>query len=84
MKPTAGTVARTIILGLAILNQVLTWCGLDIIEIPNETINTLVDGLFLIGAAVAAWWKNNSFTKAALEADEYMKEIRVIDKGIAE
>ena len=76
MRVTSGTLARTIIFALAIINQILSWFGLEIINIPNETINTVVDGLFLIGSAVVCFWKNNSFTKPALEADEYMKELK--------
>lgn len=76
MKVTAGTISRTIVLILAALNQLLGIAGYDIINIPDETINALVDSAFLIGAAVVAFWKNNSFTKEALEADEYMKELK--------
>ena len=30
----------------------------------------MISAGFTVGAALAAWWKNNSFTKAALKADE--------------
>lgn len=76
MTVTAATLARTIVFALAILNQILAWCGLDIINIPDETINTVVDGLFLIGASVVGFWKNNSFSQPALKADKYMKELK--------
>ena len=76
MKVTAGTISRLIILILAAVNQLLTVFGYDIINIPNETINALVDSVFFIVAAAIAFWKNNSFTPEALEADEYMKELK--------
>ena len=82
MKVTAGTISRTIVLILAAVNQLLTVFGYDIINIPNETINALVDSAFLIGAAVVAFWKNNSFTQPALEADEYMKELKAQKKAL--
>ena len=72
MKVTKGTIARTIILALALVNQVLTAMGKNVINIADEDINTLISTAFTIVSAVVAWWKNNSFTKAALEADEIM------------
>lgn len=74
MKVTKGTIARTIILALALINQVLTAMGKNVINIADEDINTLISTGFTIVTAIAAWWKNNSFTKAALEADEIMRE----------
>lgn len=73
MKITAGTIARTAILLLALINQVLTACGISVIPIEDETINTLVSTGFTVVTAVLAWWKNNSFTKSAIAADLYMK-----------
>ena len=72
MKISAGTIARTIILALALVNQVLVALGVSPIEIGDETITTVVSLLFTIVAAVVAWWKNNSFTSKAIAADEYM------------
>ncbi len=69
LQVSAGTVARTVILVLALINQVLTVTGHPIIPIQNETIEMLVTNLFTIGAAIWSWWKNNSFTQAALKAD---------------
>ena len=80
MKVTAGTIARTIVLALALVNQVLSSFGYEIINISDETINALVDNIFLIVAAGIAFWKNNSFTQPALKADEYMKSLKKGDK----
>lgn len=62
-KVSAGTVARTICLALALGNTVLGMAGYQPIDIGNDTINTLIDSIFIIGAAGAAWWKNNNWTK---------------------
>lgn len=32
-----------------------------------------------IAATLWAWWKNNSFTSEAIEADEYLAELREKD-----
>ena len=74
MNITSGTIARTAILVLALVNQILTATGHNIINISDESINTLVSTGFTIISAVLAWWKNNSFTQSALKADEVMRE----------
>lgn len=71
---TSGTIARTAILILALVNQVLTATGHSVINISDENINTLISTGFTIVSAIIAWWKNNSFTQAAIMADEVMKE----------
>jgi len=70
----AGTIARTIILVLALLNQILTATGHSVINISDESINVLISTVFTIVTAIIAWWKNNSFTQSALKADEVMRE----------
>lgn len=74
MNITSGTIARTIILVLALLNQILTAMGHSVINISDESINTLISTGFTIVTAIVAWWKNNSFTQSALKADEVMRE----------
>lgn len=71
-----GTVARTINLMLALVNQVLTMTGHSVINIENETVVVAVTSLWIISAASLAWWKNNSFTDAAIEADRYLTDLR--------
>ena len=69
-KITPGTIARTIVLFLALLNQILAMCGVQTIPIGEEDINTLIATGFTIVTALLAWWKNNSFTQAAIRGDE--------------
>ena len=71
---TTGTIARTIILALALVNQILTATGHGIINISDDDVNTLISTIFTVVSAIAAWWKNNSFTQSALKADEVMRE----------
>ena len=74
MTITSGTLARTLILVLALLNQILTATGHSVINVSDESVNTLISTGFTIVTAVIAWWKNNSFTQSALKADEVMRE----------
>lgn len=76
MKVTSGTIARTIILALALINQLLTVFGYNVINISDDTINTLISTIFTIVMAIISFWKNNSFTQEALEADEVLKELK--------
>ena len=71
MKISSGTIARTVVLVLALVNQVLSILGYKIIPIEDEQVNDFITMLFTIGSALAAWWKNNSFTEAAIEGDKY-------------
>ena len=83
MKPniSAGTIARTLCLLLALVNQGLTITGHAVLPIDDDTINQAVSLVFTVGAAVAAWWKNNSFTRAAQAADEYMVVLKEESKN---
>lgn len=76
MTISAGTIARTICLCLALVNQILTATGHSVINISAESVNTLISTGFTIVTAVIAWWKNNSFTQSALKADEVMRELK--------
>lgn len=68
-KISAGTIARTIILALALINQVLTVSGHTVIPIDSDTITTAITTVWTVAAAVVAWWHNNSFTAAAIAGD---------------
>ena len=76
MKITSGTIARTIILLLALVNKVLSVLGYKLIPIEDEQINEAVTLAWTIGSALIAWWKNNSFTKKAILADEYLHDMK--------
>ena len=76
MKVTSGTIARTLILILALTNQVLAMLGYKLIPIEDEQINDIVTLAFTVGSSLAAWWKNNSFTKKAILADEYLHDMK--------
>ena len=72
----ADTIIRTAVLALALFNQCLAAAGRPVIPIEEESLNQLVSAAFTVCAALAAWWKNNSFSEAAIEADRYLEELR--------
>ncbi len=61
----AGTIARTIVLFLGLINQILVMRGIQTIPIADELINQLVALIWSVAASVLAWWKDNSFTVRA-------------------
>ena len=77
MEITAGTIARTIILALALINQVLSVSGHPVIPIEDSTVEMLVSTAFTVVTAIIAWWKNNSFTRAARVGDFHMRKVRL-------
>lgn len=77
MKISKGTIIRTVCLILAIINNALALWGKSPLPIDNEMVTEVISFAFTVAASLVAWWKNNSFTTAAIEADEYMKERKV-------
>ncbi|WP_321389000.1 phage holin [uncultured Enterococcus sp.] len=72
----AQTIARTVVLFLALLNQLLATFGKGTIDIAENDIYQVVSLVVTISTTLVAWWKNNSFTGAAVEADEILKELK--------
>ena len=70
MKVKIDTIVRTVVLVLALVNQGLTLAGWSPLPIEDEQVTELLSLIFTIAASVWSWWKNNSFTKAAIQADE--------------
>ena len=75
-KISAGTVARTAVLIAALLNQILTFAGKNPLPFSDDEIYTAITTLATVAASVIAWWKNNSFTAAAIRADKVMKDLK--------
>lgn len=71
----APTLARTACLFLSIINLILVSTGHSVLPIENEDLETFVTAGFMIASSLVAWWKNNSFTPAAVAADEYKKTL---------
>ena len=73
---TAGTIARTICLALALINQLMVVSGHSVIPIQDQAVETLITETFTVVTALVAWWKNNSFTQEAIECDELLHEAK--------
>lgn len=71
-----GTIIRTACLLLAIINTALTMFGKNPLPIEDAMIEEVVSFVFMAAASLAAWWKNNSFTKPAIKADEILADLK--------
>lgn len=74
MKP--DTIARAIVLAITLLNMVLTMLGKAPLNLDENTIYVTVSGLWTIAWTVWCYWKNNSFTQAAIIANDFMHELK--------
>lgn len=70
------TIIRTVCLVLALVNQCLTMTGHSPLPIEDEQVQEFLSLVFTVAASVWAWWKNNSFTEAAIAADDVMHVLK--------
>lgn len=67
------TIIRTICLVLAFINHLLTINGKSPLPISDDQVQVVVSYVLMLAASLWAWWKNNSFSQAALAGDVTMK-----------
>lgn len=72
----AGTIARTACLLLALTNQVLSALGKPVLPIESQTVEQLITAGITTVAALVSWWNNNSFTAEAIQADEEFNRLK--------
>ena len=75
-KISAGTIARTAVLALALINQILSSTGHAVLPIESEQVEQLISTGFTVAASLVSWWNNNSFTQAALEGDKTYERVK--------
>ena len=76
MKVNAGTIARTAVLAVSLLNVLLNAFGKNPLPFSDDEVYTTVSTVVAVVASLAAWWKNNSFTAAAIEGDKRMNSLK--------
>ena len=75
-KVSPDTIARTIVLALALVNQCLAIMGKGTVDIAENDVYQFVSLAWTIISAIVAWWYNNSFTKHARRADELLEALK--------
>ena len=79
MKISKGTIVRTIMIVLVIVNMILKRLGFDVLNIEEGTVSAFVETVLEIAVIAVSFWKNNSFSENALKADKYLSELREND-----
>ena len=72
----AATLARTAVLALALINQILSAAGKPVLPIESAQLEQLISTGFTTVSALVNWWFNNSFTKEAIQADAECERLR--------
>lgn len=76
MKISKGTIVRTIMLVIVLINLVLKHFGIDVINVEESQVLTFVEAVLEVGTIIVAFWKNNSFTDKAIKADNFLKQLK--------
>ena len=76
-----GTIIRTACLVLAIINNALAIVGKSPLPIDDAMLTEVISFGFTVETSFVAWWKNNSVTPEAIEADKVMKELKIAKKA---
>ena len=76
MSRPQATIVRTIMLILTIINDLLIFYGKSPINIDESTVYQIVSILATVIVPIWTWWKNNSITKHARKADEYLDKLK--------
>ena len=75
-KISAGTIARTAVLALALINQLLSALGKPVLPIESAQLEQLISTGFSTVSALVNWWFNNSFTREAIQADAEFERLK--------
>ncbi|MGX9290991.1 phage holin [Bacillus sp. A015] len=76
-----GTVIRTVLLFIALINQALIMFGKPVLPIDEDQVTSLADTLYLAGSMIftiittlVAWFKNNYVTDKGKLQKEVLKQ----------
>ena len=72
----AATIARTAVLAMALINQILSAMGKPLLPIDSAQLEQLISTGFTTVSALVNWWVNNSFTKEAIQADAEFERLK--------
>lgn len=75
MKISKGTIVRTIALAVVLINMLLKALGKPLIDFDEGAVVAWVEFIIEVAVIIIAFWKNNSFSKNAIKADEFMKQL---------
>lgn len=71
-----GTIVRTIMLLIVIINLILKACDKPLIDVEEHTLFYWLEVILEIAVIITTFWKNNSFSKAAIKADKFLRDLK--------
>lgn len=75
-KITTETIIRAIVLFVTLVNTILTMSGKNPLPFAEDELYSWLSAAATVAATLWAWWKNNSFTPEAIQADKYLAELK--------
>lgn len=76
VKITKGTIIRTILTVIVLINLVLKAFGKSAITVDDGVVANVVETVIEIAAIAVGFWKNNSYSEKALKADKFLQDLR--------
>lgn len=73
-------IIRLSVLIILMVNQTLILYGWDPLPFGEEQIYEAFSTIAVVGATIYNWYKNNNISKEAEIADEYMHDLKDINK----
>lgn len=80
MKISKGTIVRTIMLLIVIINLILKQLGYDLINVSENEILSVLEMIIELAVIIVSFWKNNSYSKNAIKADEFLKNLKEMEE----
>ena len=81
MKISKGTLIRTIMVAIVVINLALKQFGIDVINVSENDVSSFIEMVVSVATIVLAWWKNNSFSERAIQADNWLHNFISSDDG---
>ena len=70
------TIIRVVVLIILLINQFLIITGVTDFVVEENEVYEIVSTIATTIMSLWTMWKNNSFTKNAIKADEYLKQLK--------
>lgn len=67
---------------LVVVNIVLNALGYDAIQIDESQLGELIESGITVAIILVGHWKNNSYSKNAIKADEYLKKLNEFNEEV--
>jgi SPP1 family holin len=72
-KVDTGTIVRTVVLFVALINQGLAAFGYSALPFGDKEIELFISTIITVVTALISWWKDNNITRKARRNKELLK-----------